>query len=169
MNADMNVPVVAGVFDDEEAAAQAVTKLAEAGFHAPRDLSVIASHQREHEAVPVVDRPEVIHGAETGSAIGLMLGAAGATLAGVTVGPLTLLAAGPVIAVLEATFLGGATGWAIGALEGLGLWKEEAAFYATRIHEGVVWVGVHAEGARAEEARRILTEAGAKHFMDRPS
>ena len=169
MNADKNVPVVAGVFDNEESAAQAVGALAKAGFHAPDDLSVISSHQREHEAVPVVDEPEVIHGAEAGTAIGVVLAAAGATLAGVTVGPLTLLASGPVIAVLETAFLGGASGWAIGALEGLGIWKEEAAFYATQIHDGVVWVGVHAEGARAEEARRILTEAGAKHFMDCPS
>jgi hypothetical protein len=157
---------VAGVFADEDEATQAIQRLTDAGFHAPRDVSVIASHHREHQAVPVVDEPEVVHGAEAGSAIGAVLAAAGAALAGITVGPLTMVASGPVVAALEAAFAGGAAGWAVGALEGLGVWKEEAEFHATHIHDGVVWVGVHAVGERAEEARRILTEAGAKHFME---
>jgi hypothetical protein len=158
--------VVAGIFADEEHAARAVERLADAGFHAPRDLSVIASHHREHQAVPVVDEPEVMHGGAIGGTLGAALAAAGAVLTGLTAGPLSMVAAGPVVAALEAALAGGAVGWAVGALEGLGIWKEEAEFHATHIHEGVVWVGVHAEGERAEDARRILTEAGAKHFMD---
>ena len=157
--------VVAGVFDDEDHAARAVEELTKAGFHAPLDLSVIVSHHREHEAVPVVHEPEVIHGAEAGSAIGAVLAGAGVALAGITVGPLTMVASGPIVAALEAAYVGGAVGYLVGVLEGLGLWKEEAEFHATHIHDGVVWVGVHAEGERAEAARRILTSEGAKHFM----
>lgn len=158
--------VVAGVFADEDAAARAVERLAQAGFHAPRDLSVIASHQREHEDVPVVYEPEVEHGARVGSVIGTALAGVGAAVAGMTVGPLTLVASGPVVAALEAAFTGGAVGWALGAMEGLGVWKEEAEFHATHIHDGVVWVGVHARDERADTARRILTEEGAKHFTN---
>jgi hypothetical protein len=41
-----------------------------------------------------------------------------------------------------------------------------ANFRRTKIHGGVVWVGVQAAGGRAERALQILREAGAKHFMD---
>lgn len=161
-----NCGIVAGVFADEEQAARAVTALIDAEFYAPRNLSIIASHQREHQAVPIIEDWQVVQGAEAGAAIGAVLGAAGATLAGLTFGPLTLVAAGPVVAALEAAYAGGATGFAAGALMRLGVWKNEAEFHATHIHDGVVWVGVHAEDERAEEARQILTEAGAKHFME---
>jgi hypothetical protein len=77
-----------------------------------------------------------------------------------------LIAVGPVVAALEAAYAGGAIGFAMGALVSIDLVEPEAVFYAAHIHEGVVWVGVRAGEARAERARQILTEAGAKHFMD---
>jgi len=158
--------VVAGVFADEDQAAQAVKALIEAEFFPPLDLSVIASHRREHQAVPVTEDWQVIQRAKTGATIGAVLGGAGATLVGLTFGPLSLVAAGPVVAALEAAYLSGASGFAAGAMIGLGIWKKEAEFHATHIHNGVVWIGVHAEGERAVEAHRILTEAGAKHFTE---
>jgi len=42
--------------------------------------------------------------------------------------------------------------------------REGAEFHLRHIEGGVVWVGVHATGERAEEARQALTEAGARHF-----
>ncbi|KPJ79321.1 MAG: hypothetical protein AMS19_11420 [Gemmatimonas sp. SG8_23] len=158
--------VVAGVFASEEQAAVAVERLVEAHFDPPHDLSVIVSHHREHEGVTVPHEPEVVHGAELGAALGAVLAAAGVTLAGMTMGPLSLVVAGPVLVALEAAIAGGGAGYLIGALTGLGIWHNEAEFHAAHIHDGVVWVGVHATGPRARQARAILSEAGARHFTD---
>jgi hypothetical protein len=46
--------------------------------------------------------------------------------------------------------------------------KPAAAFHLVPLDEGVVWVGVRAAGARAERARQVLQDAGARHFMDHP-
>jgi len=159
-------PVVAGIFATEEEAAAAVERLIERHFDPPHDLSVIVSHRREHEEVPVPEKFEVGQGGGIGAVLGAALGVAGVVLTGTVVGPLTLLAAGPVGAAIEAAFAGGAVGFALGAVEGLGRSTNEAEFSAAHIHEGVVWVGVHATGERATLAREILTEAGAKHFQD---
>ena len=35
------------------------------------------------------------------------------------------------------------------------------------MQDGVIWVGVNAAAPRAERARQILAEAGAKHLMER--
>ena len=156
---------VAGVFATEKQAAGAIAQLIEAHFDPPRDLSVIVAHQREHEDVPVPHEPEVEHGAGLGATLGAVLATAGVTLAGVTTAPLSLAVSGPVLVALEAAIAGGGAGYLVGALAGLGIWEDEAAFHAAHIHDGVVWVGVHAEGERAEEARRILSDAGARHFM----
>lgn len=165
MTAKEHAGTVAGVFATEEAAARAVERLIEAHFDPPHDLSVIAAHRELHEGVLVPSEPDVVEGAGVGAALGAALAAAGVTLAGVGIAPLSLVAAGPALVALEAAIAGGGTGYLVGALAGLGLWHDEAEFHAAHIHDGVVWVGVHAEGDRAAEARRILEEAGARHFM----
>lgn len=165
MAGERGIATVAGVFASEEEAARAVERLIEAHFDPPHDLSVIVSHQEEHEQVAVPSEPEVGHGAEIGGTVGAVLAAAGVTLAGVTVAPLSLAVAGPALVALEAAIAGGGTGYLVGALAGLGIWHDEADFHAAHIHDGVVWVGVHATGDRADEARRILAESGARHFM----
>lgn len=158
-------PVVAGIFDTEENAAKAVEMLVQKHFDPPHDLSVIVSHRREHEEVPVPEAFEVRRWAKIGVVVGAILGTGAATVTGMTVGPLTLVAAGPVAAALEAAFSGGAGGFMIGVLHGLMESRDEADFHAAHIHDGVVWVGVHARGDRAEKARQILSDAGARHFQ----
>jgi hypothetical protein len=162
---DRNEGVVAGIFADEEAAARAVASLIEEHFDPSYDLSVIVSHRREHESVPIRETFEVGHGGELGAAVGAVLAAAGATLAGMTVGPLTLAVGGPIAVALEAAYAGGSAGFMLGAVAGLTHTKDEAEFHVAQIHEGVVWVGVHAKGERAVRAREILSEAGARHFQ----
>lgn len=157
--------VVAGIFATEEEAQKAVARLVEEHFDPPHDLSVIVSHRREHEDVPVPETFQIRRWAGIGAATGAILGTAAVAITGMTVGPLTLVAAGPVAAALEAAFSGGATGYMMGVLHGLMESKDEADFHHAHIHEGVVWVGVHAKGERAEKARAILAEAGAKHFQ----
>lgn len=157
--------VVAGIFSSEEDAAKAVAMLIEEHFDPPHDLSVIVSHRRAHKTVPIRETFEAGHGGEMGALIGAVLATAGAVLSGMTIGPITLLAVGPVGAAIEAAYAGGAVGFMLGAVEGLGRSKNEADFHAAHIEEGVVWVGVHATGERAELAHRILSEAGARHFQ----
>lgn len=157
--------VVAGIFATEAKAAKAVELLIQEHFDPPHDLSVIVSHRREHEDVPIPETFRVRRWAEIGAVTGAVLGTAAVTISGMAVGPLSLVAAGPVAVALEAAFAGGATGFMMGALHGLMESKDEADFHAAHIHEGVVWVGVHAKGDRAAKARQILAEAGAKHFQ----
>ncbi|MDH3207204.1 MAG: hypothetical protein OEO79_11365 [Gemmatimonadota bacterium] len=157
--------VVAGVFADEEHAADAVQKLIESHFDPYHEINVIASHKREHENVMVHQNFKVGRGASVGAAVGAVLAGVGVAVAGMTFGPLTLVAAGPIVAALEGAFAGGAAGFAVGALTSLEMAETEANFHAAHIHDGVVWVGVQAKGERGERARAILTAAGAKHFM----
>lgn len=157
---------VAGIFENESAAAGALERLVEEHFDVENDVSVIVSHRHAREDVPVREDFHVGRMSTIGAAVGAVLAAAGVTVAGLTFGPFSLIAAGPVVAALEAAYAGGAIGFAMGALVSIDLVEPEASFYAAHIHEGVVWVGVQAGEARAERARQILTEAGAKHFMD---
>jgi hypothetical protein len=165
---DSNLPVktVAGIFKDEAAAAQALEQLIEEHFDVETEVSLIASRHHDREDVPIREDFHVGRLATIGAAIGALLAAAGVTVVGLTFGPISLIAAGPVVAALEGAYAGGAIGFAMGALVSIDLVEPEAVFYAAHIHEGVVWVGVRAGEARAERARQILTEAGAKHFMD---
>jgi hypothetical protein len=157
--------VVAGIFATEEEAQRAVEALVQEHFDPPHDLSVIVSHRRQHEEVAVPETFEVRRWAAIGAGVGAVLGTAAVALTGMAVGPITLAAGGPVAIALEGAYAGGATGFMMGVLHGLMESKDEADFHHAHIHEGVVWVGVHAKGERAEKARAILAEAGAKHFQ----
>ena len=157
---------VAGIFRDEDSAARAVKKLVEEHFDPEHEVNVIASHRHERERIPVAATFEVGRTAAIGAAVGAVLTGVGVALAGFTSGPFTLENAGPLMAALESAYVGGATGFALGALLSMDFAKAGADFRRARVHGGVVWVGVQAAGARAERARQILRDAGAKHFMD---
>lgn len=158
---------VAGTFRHEAEAAEALKRLIEEHFDVERDVSVIVSRRHERERVAVRADLHVERTSAIGAAVGAVLAGAGIALAGLTTGPFTMVAAGPVVAALEGAYAGGATGFALGALAAFDVLKPEADFDAAHFHDGVVCVGVHAAGARLDRARDILREAGAKHFMDR--
>lgn len=164
VNESLEKGVVAGIFATEEQAQKAVAELIQEDFDPPHDLSVIVSHQREHEEVGVPETFDIRRWSGIGATVGAVLGTAAVTLTGMTVGPITLVAAGPVAVALEAAYAGGAAGFMMGVLHGLMESRDEADFHHAHIHEGVVWVGVHARGERAARAREILAGAGAKHF-----
>lgn len=161
-------PVIAGVFDDQEAAGRAFKALVEAHFEPKDDISVVLTDKwgEDREDVPLKDELETYQGAEIGGAAGVVLGAAGGGLvaAGLLTGPAALVAAGPVVAALQGAYAGGAFGVVAGWLVGLGIMKEEADFHATHLEAGKVWVGVHATDERLEKAREILDAAGAVRF-----
>lgn len=164
MGANPEAGVVAGVFEDEEHAADAVKKLIEAHYDPHHEINVIAAHQREHENVPIWEKFNFTRNASIGALAGAVLAGTGVLIAGLTTGPFTMIAAGPFFAALEAAFGGGCVGFALGALLSLEMTEQKAEFENVHIHDGVVWVGVQAKGARGERARTILATAGARHF-----
>lgn len=164
MGSNPGAGVVAGVFADEEHAADAVQRLMEAHYDPSHEINVIAAHRREHENVPIREDFNFKRNASLGALIGATLAGLGVALAGLTTGPFTMVAAGPLVAALEAAFGGGCVGFALGSLMALEMTEREPAFHTSHIHDGVVWVGVEAKGLRGEKARRILATAGARHF-----
>lgn len=164
MGANPEAGVVAGVFADEELAADAVRHLLEAHYDPGHEITVMAAHRREHESVPIREDFDFAGHATLGALMGALLAGLGVALAGLTTGPFTMVAAGPFFASLEAAFGGGCFGFALGSMLALEHTEREPAFRSARIHDGVVWVGVTATGERGARARRILATAGAKHF-----
>jgi hypothetical protein len=164
MGSNPEAGVVAGVFADEEHAADAVHKLIEAHYDPHHEIEVISAHRREHANVPIWERFNYKRNAPLGALIGAVLAGTGVAIAGLTTGPFTMVAAGPFFAALEAAFGGGCAGFAIGALMSLESPDQGPVFENTDIHDGVVWVGVQAKGERGERARDILATAGARHF-----
>lgn len=164
MGSNPEAGVVAGVFADEEYAADAVHKLIEAHYDPRHEINVIAAHRREHENVPIREDFSFARNASIGALVGAVLAGVGVGLAGLTAGPFTMVEAGPFMAALEGAFGGGCVGFALGSILSLEMTHQEAAFHTARIHDGVVWVGVQAKGERGLRARRILATAGARHF-----
>ena len=161
-------PVIAGIFDSEEAATAAVEKLLEAGFDPNREVQVIASRGRAHEEVEVKDRTGIGRGAVIGATAGALFGTGAASaLAAGMVGPQGLVAADPIMAALQGAYIGGAFGCLVGALAGMGFWSREVDFDSAHVHGGAIWVGVRASGARQQIARDTLEQAGARHFQHR--
>jgi hypothetical protein len=156
---------VAGIFKDEAAAAAAVTELIAEHFDPESDINVVASHHHERQRIRTSLRFEVGRTATIGAALGAVGAAVAAALLGFTSGPFTMENAGPVWAMLEMAFVGGCFGFALGSLMSMDFARSGADFRSAHVHGGVVLVGVEAAGARADTARRILVEAGAKHFV----
>jgi len=158
---------VVGVFMDRAAAAVALEKLVEAHFDIEADAGVSVLRDDGRETVPIMSDVPVGRGAAIGAAVGFVLAAAGVAIAGIDFGPFSLVPWGPVWAALEAGYAGAAVGVATGAMMSFEFAEPEAAFHMVRASEGVVCVGVQAAGSRAERARQILTDAGARSSTDR--
>jgi hypothetical protein len=154
---------VTGIFSDPQAAERAVQDLIESHFSADEISIVVADRAGEHEEIVGHDTG-VAEGAVGGATLGGVLGALGATLVatGVVVAPqLGVFATGPLLAALKGAVAGGAMGLEVGALAGLGFWKDEAHIHADALKQGGIVVAVPGEHAHAEPARKIFAEAGA--------
>ncbi|MEQ1855348.1 MAG: hypothetical protein ABL963_02705 [Longimicrobiales bacterium] len=158
---------VAGVFDNEKDASAAVERLIGEHFGACNELSVIVSRNHVREAVRIDEPIPVYRAAAIGAAMGAGLGALIVVVAGIGFGPFTLIEWGPLWAAFEAAYVGGSMGLAVGAMMSFEMGHPKADFGAVGIHDGVVWVSLHASEARAERARAILAEVGARHVMER--
>jgi hypothetical protein len=157
---------VAGIFENEATASKALEKLVEARFDIEADVNVMVSKGHDRQTIPIWSDVPDTRGALSGAGIGIVLAATTILVSGIDFGPFSLVDWGPAFAAFEAAFAAGCIGMVIGLMMSFEFAHPNAAFHLARFHDGVVWVGVKAAGARADLARKVLTEAGARHFVD---
>jgi hypothetical protein len=154
---------VVGSFTNNQQAREAVRALRQAGF-TDAEIGFLA---RDGEDWKDVDRGDLTGtkmeegagiGAAAGAATGAGLGLA--VMAGLIppLGP--AVAGGTLVAILASAGGGAAAGTLIGALVGMGIPEDEAAYYEGEIRSGRTIVSVRA-GSRADEAETILRRHGA--------
>ncbi len=153
---------VVGLFSDRQSAEQAVADLKAAGFD-PSRIGVVMKDKQETHEIAEEQGTRSTEGAVTGGVIG---GSLGAILA--ATGALVIPGIGPFISagILATSVVGGAAGWLVGGLAGLGIPKEEAEYYEDQVQQGRALVTVDAQG-RDAEARSILLRDGAEDLQDR--
>jgi hypothetical protein len=160
-----DLPIRAGVFENEPAADRAVTGLLTAGFHKDR-ISVVTSltlpNHAEHEDVESVD-PAGSHtsgAVALGGAIGSVLGGLTAAVGIVATGGVGLLIVGPLI---MGAATGGMAGGFVGAMITRGFEPEIADFYDQALQKGLVLVAVEAsdEGPPLDSADAVFESSGA--------
>jgi hypothetical protein len=152
---------VSGIFSDRESADKAYKTLEEKGYgkdhvHVVMSDETHKKHFSDDKHSPNYDTHKVKHpsgldtkvkeGAETGSAIGIglgaMVGAIAAIGTSILIPGLGILIAGPFVAGLAAAGAGGIAGGLIGALVGAGIPEEHAKRYEHGLKNGHIVLGV---------------------------
>jgi hypothetical protein len=154
---------VTGIFSEPQAAERAVQDLVDSHFE-PDEISIVVSDREGTHEEEVEHDTGVAEGVATGTALGGALGALGGTLVatGIIAAPgLTVFATGPLLAAMKGALAGAAVGFDVGALAGLGFWKDEAHVHAEALKKGGIVVAVPAEHEHAEHARKVFNECGA--------
>jgi len=141
--------LITGIFDDRKSAEDAVQRLHALGY--TRDeISVMMDNKTHAREFADKNGTNAATGAVTGAVIG---GGLAAIVAGLTAtGSVAAIAAtgglaapivvGPLAAALAALGAGGATGGIVGALIGVGIPKDRAKKYESRLHDGGIMLGV---------------------------
>ena len=157
---------IAGLFANRDAAERAIYALRDAGFAVDRMGIVIRDTQNTANQAASRETPETAHTGDAyvaGSALagGVLGGALGAILA--ATGALVVPGFGPFIAggILATALVGGIAGWLAGGLVGLGIPREQAEFYQSRVEQGAVLVTVDANG-REQLAQDVMAHNGAE-------
>ena len=153
---------IAGLFHDRSGAEAAIQDLKVAGFDASR-MGIVTQDKAANRELAEEHGTRSTEGAVTGGVIG---GSIGALLA--ATGALVIPGIGPFISggILATSVLGGAAGWLVGGLAGIGIPKEEAEYYESEVQQGRTLVTVDAAG-RDAEARSILLRNGAEDLQDK--
>lgn len=144
---------VYGKFEEESHAADAVRMLIASGFDA-RYISALMRADSRWNEVPM----SVESGVRRGAILGAALGAAGGAL--LATGP-GLLAAGPVLAVIEGAVSGGAIGLVPGGVLGLLFGDTKVELDEGELEGDAILIGVNAD-TRPEMARDILSKCKAR-------
>lgn len=143
---------VYGTFAEENDAADAVRLLMASGFDV-RYISALMRTDAQLSEVPM----SVESGVRRGAVLGAAFGAAGGVL--LATGP-GLLAAGPMLAALEAAVGGGAIGLVPGGVLGLLFGDTKVEFDDEDADESPILIGVNAD-TRPEMARDIFAKCNA--------
>jgi hypothetical protein len=155
----------AGIFDDVDAARQAVHGLLAAGF-SKEQINVICSDETKERYFKEFEHQEPAGtytpaAAIAGGTIGAALGGLAVIASAAATGSLALWAAGPITA-----WAGGVAGGLVGAMMTRGVEKEIADYYQQAVVSGRILVAV--EDQRPDnlhslaEAAQVLREAGAQ-------
>jgi len=154
---------VAGVFNHEREAEQALNALKDAGF-SPDQVSVVAKDTRGTQEM--VERSDMAGAETSGATAGAFLGGVTGGIAGwlIGIGALAIPGIGPVVAAgALATTLGGAAvgavaGGLIGALVGAGIPEDDARSYETYVREGRILITAQAGTSQQAQAARDAFE-----------
>jgi uncharacterized protein (TIGR02271 family) len=166
---DKNVPLtgsdtVVGLFREQSEAERAIRRLQSAGF-ADDQIGILMRDRDRQQELAESTGTTVEEGAAAGAVGGGLVGGTLGLLAGVGalvipgIGP--IVAAGTIASTLAGAGIGAAAGGLLGALVGMGIPEEEARHFERGVQTGGILVTVRA-GARAAEAREILSREGAE-------
>jgi hypothetical protein len=169
----MHTHTITGVFENHDQARKAVRELMQAGF-SEAQIGVASSHRETIADVPVSGKHAgesfASEGAITGVAAGAGLGALWGL--GIAAGMLTpigpALLGGSLAALLSSAAAGAAAAGLAGALVGMGIPREEAAYYESEMAAGHTIITVSA-GERGEDAQAILRRYGGHDMAARVS
>lgn len=169
-----DIKTVIGLFREHEDVEGAINELKTRGYN-PKDISLIMRDTREAENIQDNTGAVVGAGAAGGAATGAVVGGIAGLLIGIGAiaipGVGAFLIGGPLAAALglsgaAATTASGAmtgalAGGLIGALMSLGLPREEAEQYETRIREGAILLAVPAYAGQENEVTQSMEKFGA--------
>lgn len=173
---------VFGLADSEAQAQQIVQNLESAGFSSS-DISVLLADKKgtvvpgytpgrpasepkvgtlgheKHTKAPEGATAGAVTGGIIGGTIGMLAGIGALSIPGI--GP--FIAAGPLMAALAGSGVGGGAGLLIGALAGMGIPEFEAKRYQDRLKSGGILISVHSDNSKeVDKASDILKKGGAK-------
>ena len=161
-----------GLFSDRNDAEEAISQLQDDLDVDSGSISYLYKNNKEEVVESPADAEDASRaktGAKAGAAIGALAGIA--AVAGIipVVGPLVV--AGPLASALGITtavgttaagaVTGAAAGGIIGALVDMGVGKERAEYYSTRISSGDILVSVDTEEYIYKEVARVMEDCGA--------
>ena len=150
---------VVGAFEREAQAQAAVKALRGAGF-TEAEIGVVSPNSStavSEKTAGTKAEEGAVAGLATGAAVGALWGMG--ILAGVVPGIGTAIAGGTLAALLSSAGAGAAAASVAGALIGMGIPEDDAAYYNTEYGKGRSIVTVR--GNRTSEARAILDQHGA--------
>ena len=157
---------VIGIYPDRTTVSDAISVLHKQGFR-QTDVSFLASDNQGSKDFAIEQHNRGLEGAAIGAAACAVLGGALAWFASVQTTPVSgvemLATAGPVFATLVGAGAGGALGWILGMLAGLGRTQYVAKRYAGRIRHGGILLSVHCDSREwCDRAKKALKDSGAQ-------
>jgi hypothetical protein len=159
-------PSVMGIYANRTTVSEAMDSLHKAGYRAA-DIAVLSCESQSSKEFAHVRHTQAPDGAGIGAAAGALLGAVLAWLISIQVVPVTalgtLVAAGPVMAILAGAGAGGTLGWIAGLLAGLQRTEYAAKRYAGRLRRGGILLSVHCDSPEwRDRAKKTLRNTGAR-------